>query len=64
MACLVALIYYLNQVVEDPHIQLREVVFYLEDDALGAIPQVSSPWKLVYTQEKRDRPSPGVGEHN
>lgn len=57
-------IYYLNQVVEDPHIRSRGMVFYLEDDRLGTIPQVGSPWKLVYTQEKKHQPPPSIGEHN
>lgn len=57
-------IYYLNQVVEDPHIRSREMIFSIDDEELGPIPQVGPPWKLVHTQEKRYRPPPRVGEHD
>jgi len=57
-------IYYLNQVVEDPHIRSRKAVYYIEDDDLGKIPQVTSPWKLTQTQENAPRLPPKIGEHN
>ena len=57
-------IYYLNQVVEDPHIRFRKAIYYLEDDDLGKIPQVTAPWKLTQTQENVPRLPPKIGEHN
>jgi len=55
---------YLNQVAEDPHIRSRGIIFNVNDDELGSIPQVAPPWKLVQSQEKKHKPPPRLGEHD
>jgi len=55
---------YLDDVVEDPHIRSREMVFDLEDDQLGMVPQVGPPWKLTETRAKSHKAPPRIGEHD
>ncbi len=55
---------YLDSVADDPHIRSRGMIFDLEDEDLGAVPQVGSPWKLSGTREKAHRAPPRVGEHD
>ncbi len=55
---------YLNQVVEDPHIQSRGMIFHVDDDELGSVPQVAPPWKLGHTAEKSHQPPPKIGAHD
>jgi CoA:oxalate CoA-transferase len=55
---------FLDSVVEDPHIRSREMIFDLEDEKLGMVPQVGPPWKLTETQEKSHKAPPRVGEHD
>ena len=55
---------FLDSVVEDPHIRSREMIFDLEDEKLGMIPQVGPPWKLTETREKSHKAPPRVGEHD
>lgn len=57
-------IYYLNRVVEDPHIRSREMIFSIDDHKLGPIHRLGSPWKQAQTQEKRYQPPPEVGEYD
>jgi formyl-CoA transferase len=55
---------YLDSVVEDPHIRSRGMIFDLEDEELGMVPQVGPPWKLAKTRAKSHRAPPRVGEHD
>ena len=55
---------YIDNVVEDPHIRSRGMFFNLEDEELGTVPQVGSPWKLGQTREKTHKAPPRVGEHD
>jgi len=55
---------YLDSVADDPHIRSRGMIFDLEDEELGPVPQVGSPWKLGGTREKAHRAPPRVGEHD
>ncbi len=57
-------IYYLDEVVEDHHIKSRGMIFNVNDDKLGSIPQVSPPWKLGRSSEKIHQPPPNIGEHD
>lgn len=57
-------IYYLDNVVDDPHIRSRGMIFNLEDEELGMVPQVGSPWRLGKTQEKTHTAPPRIGEHD
>ncbi len=57
-------IYYLDNVVEDPHIQSRGMIFELEDEELDRIPQVNSPWKLTQTRDTIYRSPPRIGQHD
>ena len=57
-------IYSLQEVAQDPHIKARGMVFAIEDEQLGAIPQVGTPWKLVGTEEKKHERAPSIGEHD
>jgi crotonobetainyl-CoA:carnitine CoA-transferase CaiB-like acyl-CoA transferase len=55
---------YLDSVVEDAHIRSRGMIFDLEDEELGMVPQVGSPWKLAETRAKSHKAPPRVGEHD
>jgi crotonobetainyl-CoA:carnitine CoA-transferase CaiB-like acyl-CoA transferase len=55
---------YIDSVAADPHIQSRGMFFDLEDEALGTVPQVGSPWKLGNTVERTHMPPPRIGEHD
>ncbi len=55
---------YIDSVAADPHIQSRGMFFDLEDEELGTVPQVGSPWKLGNTREQDHRPPPRIGEHD
>ncbi len=55
---------YVDDVVEDPHIRSRGMLFDLEDEELGMVPQVGSPWKLGRTREKTHKAPPRIGEHD
>ena len=55
---------YIDGVVEDPHIRSRGMLFDLEDEKLGTVPQVGSPWKLGETREKAHKAPPRIGEHD
>ncbi|MFH1481876.1 MAG: CoA transferase [Pseudomonadota bacterium] len=57
-------IYYLHEVVTDPHLPDRGVIVNIEDEKLGQIPQVGPPWKLLRTEEKRHTKPPDIGEHD
>lgn len=57
-------IYYLDEVAEDPHIQARGMIFQVDDEELGAVPQVSHPWKLTQSKEREHRPPPRIGQHD
>ena len=57
-------IYYLHEVAKDPHIRARGMIFNIEDEEFGAIPQVGPPWKLACTEQKRHRRPPKIGEHD
>lgn len=54
-------IYYVDQVVEDPQVQARGMIFDLEDPEQGRVPQVGPPWKLGQTVEPEHRVPPSVG---
>jgi len=55
---------YLDSVVEDAHIRSRGMIFDLEDEQLGKVPQVGPPWKLAETRTKSHTAPPRVGEHD
>lgn len=57
-------IYYLNEVAADPHVKERGLIFYLEHEQVGLIPQVAPPWKLDTTEERFHSPPPNLGEHD
>lgn len=57
-------IYYLHEMVNDPHIQARGMIFHIEDEEMGKIPQVGPPWKLAGTEERKHIRPPKIGEHN
>jgi formyl-CoA transferase len=57
-------IYYLDEVAADPHIRSRDMIFQVDDDELGKVPQVADPWKLTGTKKKQHRPPPKIGEHD
>jgi formyl-CoA transferase len=57
-------IYYLDEVVEDPHIKSRGMIFQVDHDELGKVPQVAPPWKLGHSEEKKHQPPPKIGEHD
>lgn len=57
-------IYYINQLVEDPHVKHRKTVYHIQSNEGGEVPQVRAPWKLGETRESSPRVPPRLGEHN
>ena len=57
-------IYNMKQVYDDPHVQARQMVVDLEDDALGTLRHIGVPVKLSETPGAVRRRAPGLGEHS
>ena len=57
-------IYNMKQVYNDPHVQAREMVVDLEDDALGTLRHIGVPVKLSETPGAVRRRAPELGEHS
>ena len=55
---------YVDDVVEDAHIRSRGMIFDVEDEELGKVPQVGAPWKLKETEDKNHKTPPKIGENN
>ena len=54
----------MKQVYDDPHVQARQMVVDLEDDALGTLRHIGVPVKLSETPGAVRRRAPGLGEHS
>lgn len=57
-------IYDISQIVEDPHVNAREMVVDLPDDEMGAVPMHCVVPRLSATPGAIRRAAPGLGEHN
>jgi len=52
-----------EQVVNDPHVQAREMVLEVEHPRRGSLKVVGSPMKFSRTRCKIEKASPDLGEH-
>jgi formyl-CoA transferase len=57
-------IYDISQIVEDPHVNAREMVVDFPDDEMGAVPMHCVVPRLSATPGAIRRAAPGLGEHN
>lgn len=57
-------VYDISQVVQDPHIQARQVVVDLPDAEMGSVPMHNVVPRLSGSPGAIRRPAPGLGEHN
>jgi CoA:oxalate CoA-transferase len=53
-----------KEVVNDPHLKVREYFVEVEHPATGPLKYPGAPYKLSETPWKVDRPAPLLGEHN
>jgi len=54
----------IKEVVNDPHLKVREYFVEVEHPAAGPLKYPGAPYKLSETPWKIDRPAPLLGEHN
>lgn len=54
----------IKEVVNDPHLKVREYFVEVEHPATGPLKYPGAPYKLSQTPWKVDKPAPLLGEHN
>jgi crotonobetainyl-CoA:carnitine CoA-transferase CaiB-like acyl-CoA transferase len=54
----------IKEVVNDPHLKVREYFVEVEHPATGSLKYPGAPYKLSETPWKVDKPAPLLGEHN
>jgi crotonobetainyl-CoA:carnitine CoA-transferase CaiB-like acyl-CoA transferase len=54
----------IKEVVNDPHLKVREYFVEVEHPATGSLKYPGAPYKLSETAWKVDKPAPLLGEHN
>ncbi len=54
----------INRIKDDPQVQAREMITYVEDPKIGTIPIPSFPFRMSRTPGKITCRAPMVGEHN
>lgn len=54
----------INRIKDDPQVQAREMITYVEDPKIGKIPIPSFPFRMSRTPGKVTCRAPMVGEHN
>ena len=57
-------VYDISQIIEDPHVQAREMVVEYPDDEMGSVPMHCVVPRLSETPGAIRAPAPGLGEHN
>jgi crotonobetainyl-CoA:carnitine CoA-transferase CaiB-like acyl-CoA transferase len=57
-------VYDIDQFLDDPHVQAREIVVELPDDEMGSVPMHNVVPRLSGTPGDIRTPAPGLGEHN
>jgi CoA:oxalate CoA-transferase len=56
-------VYSIDQVVSDPQVNAREMIFEVKDERRGTLKVVGNPVKLSRSKEPIDRSMPELGEH-
>ena len=57
-------VYDISQILDDPHVQAREMVVEYPDDEMGSVPMHCVVPRLSKTPGAIRTPAPGLGEHN
>jgi len=56
-------VYELNEIIDDPHVQAREMIVDFKDERFGNIKYIGMPFKLSETPGSIRTRAPGYGEH-